>query len=182
MPDWTNQVPKDPRGYALPIQRTPANRPLQAIITSPDLIGCYTHFWHGSTVPCTLPDCEPHRDGIPFRWHAYMSAVDLFNHLHFIFEVTAIGATHFTTYREQHGTIRGCQFISKRWKSRPNGRLLIQTKPADLAEINIPAAPDLKKCMAIIWSLPETDVATNGINPEQQTPQIRIHPKTDENQ
>ena len=177
MVDWTTQVPDDPRGNSLPIFRTPAARPIEAIVTSHDLIGCYTHFWHGSTVPCTLPDCEPHRDGIPYRWHAYMSAMGIQTRLHFIFEVTALAATNFTRYRDQNGTLRGCHFIAKRWKARPNGRILIQTKPADLAKISIPEAADLKKCMAIIWSLPENNVTSSSHHPENKMAQIDVQPQ-----
>lgn len=177
MLNWSRDVPKDPRGNALPIRRTPASRPLQAIVTSPDLIGCYTHFHKGQTVPCTSPDCEACKEGLPFRWHAYMTAVDVFNHLHFIFEVTAIAAKTFTDYRDKHATIRGCQFIAKRWNNRPNGRILIQTKPADLGETLIPEPPDLKKAMAILWSLPADDVVDHGRSPENKTRQIANHPQ-----
>lgn len=172
MVDWTRDVPKEPRGNALPIRRTPAARPLQAIVTSPDLIGCYTHFYHGSTVPCTLPNCDAHAEGLPFRWHAYLSAVDVLNHLHFIFEVTALGAQAFTQYRDLHGTLRGCHFQARRWNNRANGRILIQTKPADLAEVQLPQAPDLRNCMAILWSLPADDVQTPDRSPENNMPRI----------
>jgi hypothetical protein len=172
MVHWTHDIPPEPRGNSLPIRRTPAARPLQAIATSRDLIGCYTHFWHGSTVPCERPDCPACQDGLPFRWHAYLSAVDVFNHLHFIFEVTALGAQPFTQYRDLHGTLRGCQFIARRWRNRTNGRILIATKPADLKEVQIPEPPDLEKCMAIIWSLPSNGVQTTSYNPENRMPQV----------
>jgi len=150
---------------------------LQAIVTSHDLIGCYTHFFHGSTKPCEGESCEACAEGMPFRWHAYFAAVDVLNHLHFVFEVTALGAKHFTDYRDLHGTLRGCQFIARRWNNRPNGRILIQTKPADLTEINIPLPPDLKSCMAIIWSLPADDVQTPTRSADNNMPHATIQPK-----
>jgi hypothetical protein len=173
MPKWTHEVPESPRGPALPIRRTPANRPLEAIVTSEDLIGCYTHFYKGSTVPCEGDQCPAHQDGIPFRWHAYLTAVDAHNNLHFIFEVTALGAEYFTAFRDHHQTLRGCYFQAKRWNNKPNGRILIQTKPCDLAERQIPDPPDLRKCMAILWSLPAADVDVHGVNPETKTRTIR---------
>lgn len=173
MPNWSNEVPDSPRGPALPIRRTPSNRPLTAIVTSEDLIGCYTHFYKGSTVPCTEPDCPAHLDGIPYRWHSYMTAVDCQNNLHFIFEVTALGAKYFTDYRDIHNSLRGCKFQAQRWNNRPNGRILIQMKPCDQAERHLPEPPDLAKCMAILWSLPAPDVSIEGINPETQTKRIR---------
>jgi len=177
MPDWTSTVPEQPRGHALPIRRTPSSKPMEAIITSPDLIGTYTHFYKGSTSPCTGKDCEACMNGTPYRWHAYMTCVDVFTNLHFIFEVTALAAEFFTAYRDHHCTLRGCHFKSKRWNSRPNGRILIQTKPADLGERQLPNPPDLKKCMAILWSLPTDSVEDGIINPETRTQTVTAKPQ-----
>lgn len=176
MPNWSTDIPDEPRGHGLPIKRTPAYKPLHAIVTSTDLIGCYTHFYKGSTTPCSRPDCEPCLNGIPYRWHAYMSAVDVGTNLHFIFEVTALSAEFFVAYRERHLTLRGCQFQAKRWNNKPNGRILIQTKPADLGERQLPPVPDLKKCMAIIWSLPLPTVTTPDRDPERNMPHVHTDP------
>lgn len=180
MPTWSNKVPDQPRGPALPIRRTPAYKPLVAIVTSDDIIGCYTHFYHGSTMPCEPPNCPACHDGLPYRWHAYLTAVDCHDGLHFIFECTALSAENFTTYREAHGTLKGCCFQARRWHSRPNGRILIQTKPADLTERSLPHAPDLKQCMAILWSLPADNVTTPRRNPEVDMPAISIDRKGDD--
>lgn len=176
---WTTTVPAQPRGPALPIRRTPANKPLTAIVTSPDLIGCYTHFYQGSTIPHAEDNCEACLNGQPYRWHAYMSAVDNYTNLHFIFECTAISAEFFTVYRSKHATLRGCLFQAKRWNSKPNGRILIQTKPADLSERQIPPAPDLIKAMAILWSLPHPELSTPTRNPEKKMKQINHKPIPD---
>lgn len=162
MPNWSTDIPKDSRGPSLPIKRTPTSRPLVAIVTSEDLIGCYTHFWGGHTVPCELPDCEPHRQGIPFRWHGYLSAIEHNTHLHFIFEMTAQAAEAFKDYKKANGTLRGCVFEAKRHRSVVNGRVCIRTKPADLRELHLPQGADLRKCMSIIWSLPDSTVVTSG--------------------
>lgn len=160
MPDWSNQIPDDPRGQSLPIMRTPGHKPLEAIITSHDLIGCFTHFWKGSTHPCEGENCEACQDGTRYLWHAYTSAVDCFTNLHFIFECTAKSAEYLTAHRDKYASLRGCLFKAVRWHNRPNGRILIQTKMADLAERQLPDPPDLKKCMAIIWNIPTDDVQT----------------------
>ena len=57
MPGWSTEVPANPRGPAYPLLRTPPNKPLIAIITSADLIGCYTHYYKGRTVPCEGDNC-----------------------------------------------------------------------------------------------------------------------------
>jgi len=153
MPIYSHDVPDQPSGHALPIRRTPSYGALTAIVTTPDILGCYTHYWHGRTIPCEKPDCEPCNDGSPFRWHSYLAAWETKTALHFIFEMTAAAVEPLISYRDAHGTIRGCLFQAKRWKERPNGRILIQTKPADLTEINLPNPPDMEKCLATLWNL-----------------------------
>ena len=175
MPIWSNQIPENPRGPALPIRRTPAYKPLDAIVTSSDIIGCYTHFWHGSTMPCEADHCQACQDGLPYRWHAYLTAIDYNTGLHFIFECTAMSAEAFTQYRDQHATIRGCLFRARRWNNRPNGRILIQTKMADLTNRSLPHAPDLKKCLAILWNLPAAQVFSDCINPEKRMPEVGVN-------
>lgn len=168
MPTYTNQIPAPSSGPALPIRRTPPQTPLIAIVTSDDLIGTYTHYFKGRTQPCETPNCEPCQEGIPFRWHAYLSAWETKTALHFIFETTAAGAEPFTDYRDHHGTLRGCLFQAKRWLQRPNGRLLIQTKPVDLKEIRLPQPPDLIKCLAILWNLSDNHLAPDGYRPDRK--------------
>lgn len=163
MPNWSNEIPKPARGPALPIKRTPTSRALVALVTSEDLIGCYTHFWGGHTVPCSLPECDAHKNGIPFRWHGYLAAFDTKLMLHFIFEMTAQAAEAFKDFKSAHGTLRGCLFEAKRLKPVPNARVCIRCKPADLREAHLPTAPDLRRCMAIIWNLPEPDVEVAGL-------------------
>lgn len=172
MPIWTNTVPQDPRGPAFQIVRTPAYKPLIAIVTCLDLVGCYTHYYHGRTVPCEGADCPAHKDGIPFRWHAYLSAFNSVNGQHFLFECTAQAAEAFTDYRDTFSTLRGCLFRATRMNQKTNGRIVIQTKPADLTKVKIPKPPDLTKCLAILWSLPIPDVQAETINPRKKTPQI----------
>lgn len=163
MPNWSTDVPKDSRGPAFPIKRTPTSRAITALVTSEDLIGCDTHFWGGHTVPCSAPNCDACGQGIPFRWHGYLAAVDCKTHLHFIFEMTAQAAEAFKDFRAAHSTLRGCIFEAKRLKSIVNSRVCIRCKPADLREQHLPKAPDLRKCMAIIWNVPDPDVEVSGL-------------------
>lgn len=172
MIDWSNDVPESSKGQALPIRRTPAGKPLEAIVTSFDLIGCYTHYWHGSTHPCQGDNCDPCLDGMPYRWHAYMSCVDFFTNLHMIFECTGMSAEFFTAFRDKYASLRGCHFKATRWNSRPNGRILIRCKMADLTERTIPEPPDLKKAMAILWSVKADHVQTPYFDPARKMPVI----------
>lgn len=158
MPDWSNEVPKDPRGVALPIRRTPPHAPLCAIVTSTDIVGTMTHYWKSRTMPHEKVNCGACDAGIPYRWHSYMSAWERKTAMHFLFEVTAQAAEHFVTYRLAHGTLRGCAFRASRWRQNPNGRVLIETKPADIVEYPVPKGPDLIAVLSILWNLPASDV------------------------
>jgi len=205
MPTFSDQVPDHPKGVALPILRTPTWKPLLAIVTSENLLGTYTHFWKGKTMPCEGrscgycpqlgtpvqnaagllvhihdghefpcegPACEACQKGIPYRWHAYLSIFTHDQGLHAIFETTAQAARTFVEYRKAQGTLRGCQFTARRLNSKPNGRVLIHTQPANLTNIRLPAPPDLLACMAIIWDFPLPSVRMTGRNPEQDTPRV----------
>ncbi len=154
MPNFSNAPPAPDSERALPLKRTPAMGRIRAVITSTDLIGCNTHFYGGHTVPCEAPDCEPCQKGIPWRWHGYVSALQAGSHLHFIFEFTAQAGDTFRTYFELNQTLRGCIFDGERMHHRPNGRVILQVKPGDLATLNLPKAPDLEACMRIIWHCP----------------------------
>jgi hypothetical protein len=160
--NWSPTIPKDPRGQAFPLKRTPATGVLRALVTSEQLIGCDTHFYKGHTMPCERPGCEACEKGMPFRWHGYLSAIESKTRLHFIFEFTAQAGDAFDQYYKAHGTLRGCLFEAHRLHHRPNGRVIIQCKPMDLQSVNLPTPPDVPACMSIIWNLPAGQVNTDS--------------------
>lgn len=177
MPKWTHSPPDDPRGPGLPILRTPAASPLRAIVTSTDLVGCDTHFWGGHTIPCERPDCDACNAGIPYRWHAYLTAYNDRDCLHFLFECTAQAAANFVDYREQHKTLRACLFEAYRWRRTRNGRVIIKCEQWAGNPAVLPRPPDLTKLMAIIWRLPQHDVWTRGAH--RQVPMIHADSSRD---
>ncbi len=156
MLNFDNAPPAPDTVRALPLKRTPAGGRLRAMITSNDLVGTNTHFFGGHTVPCEAPECEACKKGVPWRWHGYVSAVQSGSHLHFIFEFTAQAGDIFRNYFDLHQTLRGCIFDAERMHHRPNGRVILTLKQADLAELNIPEPPDLESCLRIIWHCPKT--------------------------
>ena len=154
MPTFSSDLPPNRRHMGFDIVRTPADKALTAIVTSENLLVTNTHYWGGRTVPCEMPDCEPCNASIPYRTHVYVSAFTAFDHLHVIFECTAHAAKAFEEYRNANGTLRGCYFSAARPKRTKNGRVVITTKPADLAKIAIPSSPNLILALSIIWRLP----------------------------
>ena len=154
MPAWSHNLPTSNKHMGFDLRRTPPDRPLTAIVTSEDLIGCYTHYWGGRTVPCEQPDCPACNTSVPFRFHAYVAAFDPKSHEHFIFECTANAAKSFENYRAAHSTLRGCYFQACRTKRGKNAKVDIATKPADLTNFTLPQEPDLIKALSVIWRLP----------------------------
>lgn len=153
MPQYSNTPPADGRGPAYAIRRTPAARALIAVITSDDLLGCATHFYGGRTVPCEAPDCTACLDQIPWRWHGYVAAIDIATYEHFIFEMTAQATDALVAYRAKHGTLKGCKFEATRAHNRPNGRVRLRCKPADLQQMSLPPAPDIARALNILWNI-----------------------------
>ncbi|MHC4405932.1 MAG: hypothetical protein ACYTG0_40340 [Planctomycetota bacterium] len=173
MPQFSNTPPADPRGHALPLRRTPYHRPLVAIVTCDDLVGCPTHYWGGRTIPCEAQDCEPCLAGSGWRWHGYVSAYEPSLKLHFLLEVTGRCSEAFTNYRKANGTLRGCLFEASRPNAKHNGRVYIKTKTADLQRQPIPDPPNVKQVLSLIWNIPYTDIA--DAMPIKDAPAISVN-------
>lgn len=168
MPRFTNAPPSDPRGQPLPLRRCPFHRPLTAIVTCHDVVGCPTHYWGGRTVPCEEQDCEPCLAGVRWNWHGYVSAYDLNLKLHFLFEVTARCSEAFTDYRKANPTLRGCHFEATRPSGKSNGRVYLRTKTADLQKTAVPDAPNIPDVLAMIWNITPAEIS--------EAPQIKGAP------
>lgn len=153
MPNFSSEPPPDQDRHGFRLLRTPAGAPFRGFVVSENLIGCPTHFVGNRTVPCELPHCEPCENGIGWRWHGYLLVqVEATTEL-IIFETTAAASTAFAQYHKRHGTTRGCYFQATRVNNKPNGRVLIVTKPADLAKVNLPQPMDLAKLLSHIWNI-----------------------------
>jgi len=159
---FSNRPPRESTGHNFDVIRTPASGKLRGIITSENLIGCPTHYFQLHTVPCQQPECQPCNLGLPWRWHGYVTIFTANTHLHQLLELTAPPAEVLATYYEQHGTLRGCEIIAGRVSPRPNGRVRLITKPANLENISLPTPPDLRLILATIWNLPELAAQVNG--------------------
>lgn len=153
MPAFTNVPPADPRGTALHLIRTPTHQQLRAVITSEDLLGCFTHFWRGRTLPCDVEDCEACRQGLPFRWHAWVSCWTSKPSRHLLFEMTAQAAETLVQYREANNGLRGCEFTAWRPSRKPNGRVCMTTRKSPANDDQLPPGADLVKALSIIWNV-----------------------------
>jgi len=174
MPIWTDQPPSDAQHNALPLMRCPSGKAIVAVVTSHNLIGTRTHFFHGRTTPCEQNDCKPCLEGVPWRWHGYVTAYSPTDHLHFLFEMTARAAEPMIKFREEHAVLRGCTFRAQRANLSKNSRVFIDCKMADLANLKLPDPPDLIGLLSVIWNLPKPELTPS--TPEKGAPAITVTP------
>lgn len=160
MLQFSHQPPLEATRYAMRLLRTPTAGKLHLVVTSDQMLGCWTHYYSGRTNPCTGPGCEPCEHGASSRWHAYLSAYDPPTDEHLLFECTAAAAEVFAAYRAKHGTLRGCEFVAQRVQRRANARVHIICKPANLQVVNLPAEANVQAALCHLWGVPltETDI------------------------
>jgi len=173
MPDFTNSPPPDSHSPGISLIRTPGNRPLVAIVTSDDLVGTNTHYYHNRTTPCEGQNCPICQEGYSWRWHGYLSCVDQSSHEHVLFEMTAQASDPLRAYRKQYGSLRGCLFKATRQANRYNGRVTIQTRPADLTDKTLPRGANLTAMLCHIWNIPLPEAEITGRVKDH--PRIRVN-------
>lgn len=179
--NFQNEPPKDERGQSLPLMRCPTHKPISGIITSTNLVGTQTHYYRGRTIPCDSGNCPACSDGVPWRWHGYVSLFSATSSRQVLFEFTARAAEPLTAYRETYGTLRGCKLTAKRINSSANARVMMQCIPADLAKLTIPKEPDLLAALSIIWNIERPAIAIEGINKNAPALDIAQDPGLQEN-
>jgi hypothetical protein len=160
--EWSNEVPKLEKSHSLSIIRTPAKGAISGIVTSEQVIGTWTHYWGGRTVPCEGDNCEACSQAIGKRWHGYVGIYNPKAKKHVIFEFTANAAEPFARFVELSKCLRGCGMKAERNGRRNNSPVSITTWPADLTGIALPSAPDVKKILCTIWGLPSSAAECNG--------------------
>jgi len=162
MPNWTSEPNRGEQEQTMPIVRTPSRGNVAAIITCKNVVGCNTHWYGGRTVPCEIPMCDACAEGVAWRWHGYVSAVDLKTDSHFLFEFTAAAHDAFALYLTRHPELRGCHFKTSRMGGRANGRVQIRTKLHELPIENLVEPPDIMMILCRIWN----------VEPERQIPSL----------
>lgn len=174
MPLWINEPEDDAARFAYRIIRTPAEKPLTAIVTSLEVIGTNTHFVNNRTVPCEgQGDCKWHDQGYSWRWHGYLAAMHIVTSEHFIFEFTAPASKTFKSYLARGGTIRGCKFTAYRPSKRFNGRVVIACSPIDQTRHRIPEPPDVAAILCHIWNV-KTNSASSTHMTRPPFPQLNV--------
>jgi len=153
MPDWTNNAPDDADRYTATLIRVKPGRPIRGICASPHLLGCWTHWFGGRTIPCEAPDCVPCANQVSRRWHAYLHLYSTSTHHSAILEITALAARDLEPYIEVHHTLRGAEIDVQRSNQRPNSTLIITARPADLQRYTLPEPIDIIAAMSRMWEV-----------------------------
>jgi len=169
MPTFSHTPPQRGTDFALTLVRVPAGPGRKGIITSTNLVGCYTHWWGGRTQPCEDANCSACKEGMPRRWHAYLAAWTPSPAFHYLLELTRNSIESLMEYHAAQGTLRGCWYEARRAGPARNSRLRLTCRPADLNGLALPQEPNTIACLAIIWSLPSTAIviADAKSNPQE---------------
>jgi len=137
--------------------RTPAKGTLELHVTSDTLLGCYTHFFGGRTVPCSGEGCDACNAGATMRWHGYVAAITVKDQEPILFELTAAASEQLLAYRAKFGTCRGCNCQASRVAPRPNARVKLRMKPLDQSRVDLAKPFNIVQALCHIWGIPFTD-------------------------
>lgn len=175
MPRWTDQLPKATEEQSYRLLRTPTNRPFCAIITCPSVLAAPVHFYAGRTIPCESHNCEPCSVGHAYRWKGWVSCWMQHTNEHVLFEMPAGPARQLAEYRDANATLRGAYFRTTRVNERPNGRVILHVKQADLTGLALPSPPDVKAVLCHIWGVAyEQPEAAAALRNEPRTDTLPI--------
>lgn len=148
--------PESLRSIALPIVRTPAARPLIAIILSHQICGYLTHWHRGRTRPHTTPVCEACDDQCPWRWHGYVAVYNPRTRNQALLELTAASYRALDEWQKRHESLRAAKIKCERIGQRTNGRIIVTLDNPNPPVENLPPAPDVNAILLRMWELSST--------------------------
>jgi hypothetical protein len=150
---WGDVPPDEATCPHLAIKRTPAKGKLDAIVLSSRIVGCWTHFFGGQTIPCTGPSCPACEAKNGRRWHGYLGMYHPGERLTFLLELTAVAIQPIVEVQERTGSIRGVQLACSRISNATNARICVRVNEAARGRYAIPDEPDVRACLGNIWKL-----------------------------
>ena len=153
MIDFSPEAPTDAIQPGMRLLRTPTKEKLEAVITSAQLVGTWTHFHNKRTIPHDSVFCEPCQANNPKRWHAWVGIyLPRLKELA-IFEMTAQATQPLKKYFEAEKTLRGARVTAWRPASTPNGRVVIRIERWASTLDELPPEFDLLGALYTIWGL-----------------------------
>lgn len=148
---WTTKAP-DPREFAtIRLMRVPTAGAILGVITSEEVLGCYTHWDTYRTQPCPGNGCPLCLQGQPKRWQGYISIQDQTTQKQAVIQLTALAAQQLEQERARYGHLRGLLTQFSRAAKRPNGRILVQCRQLPNPPTDLDPPVNIPKYMALIW-------------------------------
>lgn len=156
MIEWSEIPPEEASCPNLPIKRTPVKGTLKGICVNRKIVGCWTHFFGGQTIPCSGANCPACQASSGRRWHGYMAAYNPEERTLFIAEFTAIAIQPMLEVQERTSDLRGVKFEAFRLENRPNARIKVRMSEQTRGQYQIPAEVDVKLALRNIWKVDST--------------------------
>jgi hypothetical protein len=160
MDAWKDDPPPPREFGGIRLIRVDQQKGVDAYITCDRLVGRDTHFVNRRTVPCTGIDCPHDLDGVPARWHGYISICSIHLTTHAVLELTSLAAQPIKTYYERHGSLRGAHIKASRKGNKNNSPVACLLEPSDVDLRTLPRSVNLKRFLCVLWNIP--DDAPNG--------------------
>jgi len=142
--------------------RVPAKGIWTFYILSKEVIGVRVHFFKGRTTPHGTPVCDACEAGIEARWRGYIAAANKHDYHRGMIELTAGPAQQLIERLDRQEIIRGLVIQLSRPGGRPNSRIQIDIRPADIDPSKLPPAFDVQATLMKIWNR----------QPHMQVPQV----------
>lgn len=173
--DWQRRPTEKEMEARWRITRPPQKSPLRLLILSHDLTGCYTHFWHGRTMPCTGHECEACSASKLPEWHGYLACLQSGTRIRWILEITKGCAAVLDKQFRDARTLRGTVIECGRTSNKSNGRQYVRvTDKVDTMD-DVEKAPNLQPILARMWQLREQPLFNHDALPDP----LRIASTTD---
>jgi hypothetical protein len=151
-PEFSARPPDGVTEAQWAIRRVGPDKPTKGVILSHNLVGCYTHFFRGCTVPCpSQGPCEPCANGTPRRWHSWFALYNPTNSFKAIMEITPRVIEAFDLAFRKNRTLRGLAIEMHRAPAKPNGKLYATITESTVPKETLPKSCDVAKHLMRMW-------------------------------
>lgn len=161
-PRWDVPPPTPTNLPYLPLVRVPPGKPLSGLLTSQSVLGVWTHFLGGRTLPCMSSDCKGCEAQMPKRWEGYISLITPSPSKHILVALTPGAALGISDTAPDPLQLRGNLVIFERGGKRLNSRLRARVERVDFYQKMLPPEPNLKEHLVHIWGLDQSQLGQDN--------------------
>ena len=182
-PNWQARPDQMNQAQRYPLWRVSARGVHRVIVLSHNLVGCYTHFYGGRTLPCGDEECLACDNGNARRWHGWLHTIGVESRAQGILELTSACALPIDEYFRAHRTLRAAMLTARRTPAKPNGRVHIDLTPTEADRTDLPKGVDVRLVLNHLWEISErraTTKANQATQPQTTQPKIAddTHPRS----